>query len=222
MNGDSISEPQHHASTHRYVNRLHLLLSGKARAPLLVNALAPLDVSSLFLRAKVTGGQQVERVFVLVHGAVGEVEGNTSDERDDGYTCVVPDDVGVGGQRSESLGEGGGESGGEELDGLDERPHVLGRFGESVLKSGDGSEDLRDGNENVDTGDSPDGEVSLVFRVLGLVVAGVLVDEVLENRSPDHGEGSEDETRGNLLNGCEADTSLAEEGVDKRIHDWHL
>jgi len=222
FNGDSISESQHHASTHRDVNRLHLLLSDKASAPLLVDALAPLDVSSLSFRAEVTGGQQVKLVFVLVHVTVGEVERNTGDEGDDGYTSVVPNDVGIGGKRSESLGEGGREGGGEELDGLNERPHVLGSLGEGVLESGDRGEDLGDGNEDVDTGNSPDSDVGLVVCVLVLVVAGGLVDVVLENRSPDHGEGSEDETSGDLLDRSEADTSLAEEGIDERVHDRHL
>ena len=194
----------------------------KASTPFLVDALAPLDISSLFLRTKVTSGQQVERVFLLVHGAVGEVEGDTGDERDDGHTAVVPDDVGVSGKRSESLGKGSGEGSGEELHRLDERPHVLGRLGESVLEGSDGSEDLGNGNQDIDTSDSPDGNVSLVVRVVSLVVTGGLVDVVLENRSPDHGEGSEDETSSDLLDGCEADTTLAKHGVDERVHDRHL
>ena len=169
-----------------------------------------------------TSRQQVELVFLLVHGAVGEEEGNTGDERDDGHTSVVPDDVGVGGKRGESLGDGGREGSSEELDGLDERPHVLGRLGESVLQGSDGSEDLGDGNEDVDTGDGPDGDISGVVRVVGLVVSGSLVDVMLENRSPDHGEGSENETSCDLLDGCEADTALAKEGVNEGVHDGHL
>jgi hypothetical protein len=44
---------------------------------------------------------------------------------------------------------------------------------------------------------------------------------VLQDGGPDHGEGAEDETGGNLLDGCEPDAPLAEEWVDERIHDWH-
>jgi hypothetical protein len=222
LNSDLLSKPQHHTSRRLDASRLHLLLSNKAGAPLLVDALAPLDISSLLLRTKVTSRQQVERIFLLVHGAVSEEERDTSDERDDGHTSVIPDQVGVGGKRSESLGEGGREGGGEELDGLDERPHVFGRLGEGVLEGGDGSEDLGNGDEDVDTGDSPDGEGGLVVGILVLVVAGGLVDVVLKNGSPDHGEGSEDKTSGDLLDGGEADTALAEEGVDEGVHDGHL
>lgn len=200
-----------------YINARHLVLLSSGG-----DTLTPLNVGRLLLRTKVTSGQQVERVFLLVHGTVGEEESNTGDERDDGDTAVVPGDVGVSSKRSESLGESGGESSCEELDGLHKRPHVLGRLGESVLEGGDRSENFGNGNEDVDTGNGPDGDVSLVVGVVGLVVARGLVDVVLENGGPDHGEGSENETSSDLLDGGEADSTLAEEGVDDGIHDWHL
>lgn len=118
------------------------------------------------------GGQQVERVLGLVHAAVCKVERDTGDEGDDGDSSVVPDDVGVVGQGSEGLGEGSGEGRGEELDGLDQGPHVLGRLGEGVLESGHGSEDLGDGDEDVDTSDSPDVDGRPVVWVASLIVSG--------------------------------------------------
>lgn len=57
---------------------------------------------------------------------------------------------------------------------------------------------------------------------MGLVVARGLVDVVLENGGPDHGEGSENETSSDLLDGGEADSTPAEERVHSGIHDWHL
>lgn len=42
---------------------------------------------------------------------------------------------------------------------------------------------------------------------------------MLENGSPDHGEGSKDETSGDLLDGCEPDALLTEVWVDEDIHD---
>jgi hypothetical protein len=146
-----------------------------ACAPLSSNARTPLNVLSLVRVTKVTSRQHVELILLLVHAAVGEPEENTSGEGDDGDTAVVPDEMGVGGQGSESLSKGSRESSGEELHGLNERSHVLGCLGEGVLQSGDGCEDLGDGDEDVDTGDGPDGNGGLVVRVAGLIEAGGFV-----------------------------------------------
>jgi hypothetical protein len=183
------------------------------------NALAPLLVLSGLAVGNVTGGKHVEHVFLLVHGAVDEEEGDTSDEGDDGDSAVVPDEMGIGSQRSEGLSKRSRESSGEALDRLDERTHVLGCLGESILERGDGSENLRDGNEHVDTSNGPDGDGGLVVLVVSLVVIGGLVDVVLEDGGPDHGEGTDDETSSDLLDGSETDTTLAEHRVHQRIHD---
>jgi hypothetical protein len=142
-----------------------------ACTPLGGKAGTALNVLSLLGSAKVTGGKHVKLVFLLVHTTVGEPEEDTSDEGDDGDSAVVPDEIGVVGEGGEGLSERSRESSGEALDGLDERTHVLGCLGEGILEGGDGGEDLRDGNEDVDTGDSPDGDGRLVVGVLGLVVA---------------------------------------------------
>jgi hypothetical protein len=142
-----------------------------ACAALSSQASTPLNILSLAGIAKVTSGKHVQLVFLPIHTAVGEPEEDTSAEGDDCNGTVVPDEMGVGSQGSESLSQGGGESGGEQLDGLDERTHVLGRLGESILKGGDGREDLRDSDEDVDTSDSPDGDGRLVVWVSSLVEA---------------------------------------------------
>jgi hypothetical protein len=207
---------------------------GHACAPLSGNARTPLNVLSLVGVTKVTSRQHVERIFLLVHAAVGEPKDDTGYEGDDGDTAVVPDEMGIGGQRSESLSKGSRESSGEQLHGLDERTHVLGCLGEGVLKSGDGGENLGDGDEDVNTSDSPDGDGGLVVWVASLVVArgfvsmqisfclsldqGFHLHVVLEDGSPYHGEGTDEETGGDLLDGSEANVPLAEERVDEGVH----
>jgi hypothetical protein len=197
------------------------LLGRKASAPLSSNVSAPLDIDALLLRAKVTGGKQVELILLPVHRAVREVERDTSDEGDDSHTTVVPGKVGIRGKRRESLGKRSREGGGEELDGLNERSHVLGSLGEGVLERRHGGEDLGNGDQDVHTGYGPDGDVGLILWVVRLVVAGRLVNVVLQDGGPDHGEGTKDETGGDLLDGGEPDALLAEERVDERVHDWH-
>jgi hypothetical protein len=175
-----------------------------AGTPLGGQAGTALNVLSLVGVAKVTSRKHVKLVFLLVHTAVGEPEEDTSREGDDGNGTVVPDKIGVGSQGSKGLSERSRESSGEALDGLDKRTHVLGCLGEGVLQGGDGCKDLRNGNENVDTGDSPDGNRRRVIWILSLVVTGRFVagyvslshlrlemlnlHVVLENGSPDHGE----------------------------------
>lgn len=70
----------------RYASRtinLDLLLdrsSGGARTALTSDADTPLGIDGLLLGADVTGRQQVERVFLLVHFAVDEEEHDTGGE----------------------------------------------------------------------------------------------------------------------------------------------
>jgi hypothetical protein len=207
-----------------------------ACAALSSHACTPLNVLSLVRVAKVTSRQHVELVLLLVHTAVGEPEEDTGGERDDGDTAVVPDEMGVGSQGSEGLSKCSREGSGEALYGLDEGTHVLGCLGEGVLKGGDRGEDFRDGNEDIDTSDSPDCDGRLVLGVASLVEAGRFVSMqvsfnlrcfyimlnlhvVLENGCPHHGEGTNEETSGDLLDGGEADALLAEEWVDQGVHD---
>ena len=42
---------------------------------------------------------------------------------------------------------------------------------------------------------------------------------MLQDGGPDHGERGDDETSTDLFQGSEPDTLLAEEGVDKGVHD---
>lgn len=206
--------------------------------PLRSNACTSLDVGSLLGSAKVTGRKHVELIFLLVHGAVEEEESDTSDEGDDGDGTIVPDEMGVVGERGEGLSESSGEGGGEELNGLDERTHVLGCLGESILEGCDGGKDFGCGDEDVDTSDSPDVDGGLVIGVGWVLVEArgfvtVIISMkswftekenvhvVLENGSPDHGEGAENETSSDLLDGSETNATLAKSWVDERVHDGH-
>jgi hypothetical protein len=183
------SDRKHHIRTSKSSDDLvelsALLINRRvnsACAALSRQASTPLDILSLVSSAEVTGRKHVKLVFLLVHAAVGEPEDDSGREGDDGDGSVVPDKMGIGSQRGKGLGQGSRERSGEALHGLDERAHVLGCLGEGVLKSSDGREDLRDGDEDVDTGDGPNGDGRLVFRVTGLVVTGGLVAANCQSR----------------------------------------
>ena len=53
-----------------------------------------------------------------------------------------------------------------------------------------------------------------------MLAAGVvMVDVVLDDGSPDHGEGGHHESEGDLLDGSEVDAPLSQLRVDDKIHD---
>lgn len=192
-----------------------LLINDGTAAPICSKTQTPLNIGSFVCRAEMTSGQQVECLFLLVHLAVCEVEKNTRGKRNNGYRSVVPHKMRVVGQWSERLGKRSRESSGEELHGLHERPHVLGCLGEGVLERSHRGEDLGDGNQDVNTSNSPDVDGRLVLGIGRVIVESRgLVDIVLKNGSPNHGEGRDDETSGDLLDGSELDAVLAERGVD--------
>ena len=224
-NGHKKAQPNHAQRLHTLHIHLDLLGQGLRRClrrNLLLGGGAETALNVLALRgiAKLASGEQVELLLGLVGLVVDNVEGDTDDEGDDGDGSVVPDKVGVVGERGEGLGEGSRESSGEALDTHDQGPHVLGGLGIGVLEGGDGGEDLRDGDEDVDTSHGPDVDGRPVVGVVSVVVARGLVHVVLENSSPQHGESTEDETSADLLDGREVDLVLAEEGVDVQIEDW--
>jgi hypothetical protein len=162
------------AHRHRRMRRRN-----RARPPLIRNANPTLHILQLPRGAHMARRKQVKLLLLGVEVTVHEEEDDTRDERDDGHGAVVPDELGVEGEGREGLSNGGREGRGEELDGHDERAHVLGRLGEGVLERGDGGEDLGDGDEDVDARDGPDGDGRLVVGVAGLVEVGRLVAEGL-------------------------------------------
>ena len=159
---------------------LHLLLErgvvdDGASTLLSGDAEAALEILSLRSSTDVASGEQVELIFVLIGFAVEEVEDDTRSECNDSNGAVVPHEVRVSRQRSESLTEGGRESSGEGLDGHDHTPHILGCLGESVLEGGDRCENLGPSNEDINASDSPDIDGRPVVRIMGVIVARGLV-----------------------------------------------
>jgi len=102
-----------------------------------------------------------------------------------------------------------------------ERSHVLRGLGKGKLETGNRSEDLGETDENVGHGLHPDVDWGGVVARVHLVAAGARrVDVVLDHGSGDHGERGEDETKGNALDGCEADVCLAEGRVQEVDNFW--
>lgn len=88
-----------------------------------------------------------------------EPESNTTDKGNDSDDDVVPDEERVVGERRESLANGGGKGGHEEVDTHDEGLHVLGGLGIGVFVRGNVGEDLTETNEDVGKALSPDVDV---------------------------------------------------------------
>lgn len=181
----------------------------------------PLNVFGLLLGAHVAGRQHVELVFLCIELPVLEPEDDTGDGANNSHAAVVPDEQGVGAQREEGLANGSGQGGHEEGKGGNKRPHVLRSLGETVLERGDGSHDLGEGDEHVGTGLGPDVDGDILAVGAGRVVTalGVLVDVGLHDAGPDHGSAAEPETGCDLLDGGEADASLAKGRVEEKIAD---
>jgi len=102
---------------------------------------------------------QIQLVLLRVKVSEADPEHDSGDEGNDTGGTVVPDDMGVGGEGVERLGDGVTESGGEVEDGHDEGAHVLRRLCERVLEPGDGREDLGEGDEDVCACLDPDVQV---------------------------------------------------------------
>lgn len=96
-----------------------------------------------------TLGQLIQLIFRQVKVAELDVEECTSHTSQDGNRSVVPDQIGVLGQRCEGLAKGGRKGSHEEGNGLDHGAHVLGCLGVGVLEGGDGGKDLGQGDEDV-------------------------------------------------------------------------
>lgn len=93
--------------------------------------------------------EHVPLVLLGVEMPEVEPEGSTTDESDDSNDDIVPDEERVAGERGESLADGGGEGGHEEVDRHYERLHVVGGLGVGVLVRCDVGEDLTETDEDV-------------------------------------------------------------------------
>lgn len=100
-------------------------------------------------------------------------------------------------------------------------PHAFGGHLEGVFQAGDRGENLRETNENVASTLDPNIQWGRSARgVVGVVSArAALVDIVLNNGGPDHGQGGGEETSEDTLEGTEIVTSAAEGRVDEVVAD---
>ena len=156
-----------------------------------------------------------------------QVEQSSDHNGGDGEGAEEPGEPLLDVNRDESEVEGGGDGSLELREGHDERFHLLGSLGESVLQRGDGSEDLGDTDEDVRSRNDPNvywsgvGETVSILACGRLVVVArrLLVDELLKNGGIQHGKASDEETGVDTLDGGEVDSHPPESGVDDPIEE---
>jgi hypothetical protein len=166
-------------------------------------------------------GKHVEGILLLICRPLMEPEEDTTDESQDSHGSVIPHKQRVFGERDKSLTKSVRERRHEVPVRGDERSHILGCFGERELETGDGSENLRESDEHVRDGLCPhiDGRNLVVAIVHIFATRTLCVDEVLDDGSSDHGEGSQEESERDAFDGCKLDTSFAESWVQEVVHD---
>lgn len=102
----------------------------------------------------------------------------------------------------------------------DEGSHRGRSLGVGVLETGDGREDLGDGDEDVRGGLGPHADPDRRVALARELSAGtLLVDRVLHDRSADHRTSARREPERNLLDWRETDSVPREEGVDEKVED---
>lgn len=172
--------------------------------------------------------QVVHGIFLGIVMTEEEVEDAASDERGDSDTSVEPQVLGVLSNGNESLGDGGTESVGEEVDRLDERLHGRRSLSVGVLETSYRDKDL--GNTNEDVGRCLDGDMYVVGQLVAAILASStlagcavtrssVVDQVLDDSSVSETEGSEPETNGDSRNRSELDAEVTQNGVYDLLND---
>lgn len=163
-------------------------------------------------------GKHVEAILLLVRRALMEPEQHTSNKRQNSNGSVVPHQQRVLRQRDKRLTKRVGERRHEVPVGCNKRSHVLGGLGEGELQTGNRCENLGETDEHVRNGLRPhvDGRES-VARVHVLAALAGRIDVVLDDSGADHGEGREQETECDTLDGRELDAGLAKCGVEEVV-----
>lgn len=196
--------------TRNLANRLRLkrlISSGVSRIRLL---------AALILRLL----EVIPLVLLLVEVLEAQPEADSAGGGDDGHGAIVPDPVGVAGERGPRLAEGRGDGGHEEVDAHDDGLHVVGSLGEGVLVRGGVGEDLGQADEDVGQALCPDVDGRGAFLVSGVIAAGGhLVDVVLHHGGGNHGHGGETETEGHTLQRGEVDADPSKARVDESVQD---
>lgn len=140
---------------------------------------------------------QVQFIFPRIQASPSEPETNTADERKNRNSGVVPSQQRIFRKRNQCLSNRRRECSLHKIDTHDETTHVLGRFAERVLQTGDGGEDFREGDQTVWNGLDPDIDGCFAAGAAVDFCVGTwrfLVDVVLDHSGGDHGGGGDEET----------------------------
>lgn len=111
---------------------------------------------------------------------------------------------------------------------MDKGFHGRGGLRVGIFQTRDRGKDFGDTNENVRRGLGSDVNtvplclaIHLRGRAEGLSVAGRgYIDDMLDDGSVHHGEGRDDETKGDTGDGAEGNVEAAENGVDNHLQEW--
>jgi len=103
----------------------------------------------------VTGTDDVQSSLSPIEVEESPVEQRSDNHGGDGEGTKEPCELVLGVERDQGKVEGGRESGLELREGHDERLHLLGSLGESVLQRCDGGEDLGDTHEDIRSSNDP-------------------------------------------------------------------
>lgn len=147
----------------------------------------------------------VHLIFVQIIMTKYGIEDETGDKSRDGNASVHPQELGIHGNGDQSFRDGRTEGISEKVQTLDERLHGRRSLGVSILKTGDGDEDL--GKTNEDVSWSLDSDVDVVGKrgvailasraFTGVLVArSSLVDQMLNNGCVSEAERSQPEADG--------------------------
>lgn len=156
-----------------------------------------------------------------------QVEQGSYDNGGDGEGTEEPGEPLLDVDRNKGEVESGRYGGLELREGHNERLHLLGSLGESVLQRRDGSEDLGNTDEDVRSRNDPNVDRSGVGETVSSLARGRLVvvarrfleDELLENCGIQHGKARDKETGIDTLDRGEIDSHPPESRVDDPIED---
>lgn len=167
-------------------------------------------------------------VFLLIKTPELDDEETATNEGKGTHDTVVPDQQRIISKDDQGLLNSGRNGSGEERNSLDKRSHVSWRLRESVLERSDGSENLRETDQDIGSGLGPDVDVGwewvvvLVNAAVGLVSTWrLLIDVDLDNHGPNHGGGTDPEPDKDLLDRGEVEAALTEGGVEQGVADWN-
>lgn len=185
------------------------------------------------LSVQVSSWQHIQMILFPIKTSVLEPETCSTDKGEDCHRAVIPNKERVCRERDESLTESCRDGGHEEVEGHDERSHVLWCFGEGVFQGRDGRKNFRDGDQDIGTCLGPDIDVDWWAHLFAVsaegswedacsscATNGLLVDVSLDDGCPDHSCGTGVKPHRDFLDGCEADIHFSEEGPEYQIAKW--